>query len=293
MSIELDNEQIEQILKGITIPPQPQILVDLQMEQFQPQPDINRIAKLIAQDVGLAGTMLKIVNSAAYGLVNRITSVQQATVLLGINSVVNIINGISIRGELSDEDIVEMNNFWDASFDIAVVSQHIARQIGLSSPESAYTLGLFNNTGIVLMHQRFKNYHDVLIQAYSGDYERVIDIENQLLRTNHAVIGYYVARSWNLPKTICSAIANHHNIVDVFSNESVIDAPQKNLLCVLKIAEYLCGHGKKLGKTDIDIEWERIKYLIYEHTGLGPYDLDSMSDQFSEMGIMSVISNRN
>ena len=143
MSIEMDPDQIDQILQGINIPPQPQVMVDLQMEQYHPRPDISRIANLIAQDVGLAGAMLKIVNAPAFGLANTISSVHQATVLLGIKSVVNIINGISIRGQLSDEDIVGLNNFWDTSMDIAVVSQNVARQIGLQETDNAYCLGLF------------------------------------------------------------------------------------------------------------------------------------------------------
>lgn len=292
MSLELDSNQIEQILQGIAIPPQPQIMVDLQMEQFHPTPDINRIANLIAQDVGLSGTMLKIVNSAAYGLANNITSVQQATLLLGIKSVINIINGISIRGELSDEDIVELNHFWDTSFDIAVVSQNIARQIGIPAPEDAYSLGLFHNAGIVLMNQRFDGYMEHLREAYSGNYERVIDAENQRYRTNHAVIGYYTARAWKVPKIICDAIADHHNIIDVFRGDNASNAQKKSLLSVLKIAEHLCGNAKTLGQCDTDVEWERIQYPIFEFTGLGPYDIDSMRDQFVEMGIMSVMPNQ-
>lgn len=292
MSIELDNEQIEQILQGISIPPQPQIMVDLQMEQFAPNPDLSRIADLIAQDVGLAGTMLKIVNSAAYGLSNNITSVQQAVMLLGVKSVINIINGISIRGELSDEDIVQLNNFWDTSMDIAVVSQNIARQIGMPGPEDAYSLGLFHNAGIVLMNKRFDNYMEQVKPAYAQDDARIIDIENQLFKTNHAVIGYYTARSWKIPQNICDAIAEHHNIVRIFSRDSVVEAPKKTLLAVLKIAEHICGVNKVLGSTDTDYEWQRIEKHIFEFTGLGDYDIESMTDQFEEMGIASVVSNR-
>ncbi|MEJ2044013.1 MAG: HDOD domain-containing protein [Reinekea sp.] len=292
MSVELDEQQIEEILRGIIIPPQPQIMVDLQIEQLQPIPDISRIATLIAQDVGLAGTMLKIVNSAAFGLANNITSVQQAVILLGTKTVVNIVNGLSIRGELSDEDIIRLNSFWDTSMDIAAVSQNIARQVGMPAPEDAYSLGLFHNAGIVLMNNRFENYMDCVKEAYSGKYERVIDAENQRFRTNHAVIGYYTARSWRLPKLICDAISDHHNITSVFGRDSVSDGPRKTLLAVLKIAEYICGNAKVLGHTDVDVEWERIHQDIYEFIGLGDYDIESMIDQFKEMGIASVIINQ-
>jgi HD-like signal output (HDOD) protein len=290
MAIELNTEQIAKILQGISIPPQPQIMVDLLMEQIDPQPDIRRIAKLIAQDVGLAGTMLKIVNSAAYGLKNNITSVEQATMLLGIQSVVNIINGISIRSELSDEEIVKLNNFWDTSMDIAVLSQNIARQIGMPNPEDAYTLGLFHNCGMVLMNSRFGDYMDTVAKGYSGEYERVIDAENEAYRTNHAVIGYYTAKSWHIPKPICEAISDHHNIDSVFNRDSPHEAQKKTLLSVLKIAEYICGLGTMLNPAGVDEEWNHVSHHIYEFTGLGPYDIDSMIDQFSEMGIASVIS---
>ena len=113
MARALNEEQIQRILQGIRIPPQPQILVDLQMEQVMPEPDISRIARLIQQDVGLSGTILKVVNSPFYGLKNRITSILQAVNLIGIDIVVNIVNGLSIKSQMSDETIVSMNRFSD------------------------------------------------------------------------------------------------------------------------------------------------------------------------------------
>ncbi len=55
MPPELTSEQIQQALQGISVPPQPQIMVDLQMEQYMPDPDLGVIARLIAQDPGLSG----------------------------------------------------------------------------------------------------------------------------------------------------------------------------------------------------------------------------------------------
>ena len=55
MSQELSPEQIQQVLQGISIAPQPQIMVDLQFEQYMPDPDLDTICRLIAQDPGLSG----------------------------------------------------------------------------------------------------------------------------------------------------------------------------------------------------------------------------------------------
>lgn len=290
MAIDLDPSQIERILQGIAIPPQPQVMVDLQIEQIQPEPDLKCIARLISQDVGLSGTMLKIVNSSAYGLANNITSVEQAVMLLGINTVINIVNGLSIRGELSDDEIVHLSGFWDAALDVAVVSQNIAKLIGYPKPDEAYTLGLFHNAGVPLMMDRFGDFEKTQQQAYSRDTGRIIDAENEAYQTNHAVIGYYTARSWKLPQPLCQAIADHHNVEQIFSSNYTQDAGKKTLLSILKIAEHLCGLPLILANNREDLEWQRIGELVFEFTGLGPYDLDEMRDSFRDMGIVSVIN---
>src|SRR5690554_1244877 len=111
MHPELSEEQILHIMQGIKIPPQPQILVDLQMEQVMPNPDLKEIARLIIQAMRLASTVLKVVNSPFFGLKTRITSIQQAASLISLTTIVNIINGLSINSQMPDETIVHMNRF--------------------------------------------------------------------------------------------------------------------------------------------------------------------------------------
>ena len=285
MSTELTDEQIAKILMGIHVPPQPQILVDLQMEQIMPDPDIDRIAELISKDVGLAGTMLKFVNSPFFGLANKITSIQQAVSLLGINTVVNILNGLAIKGEMSDENIVALTGFWDTANDIALVCANVAKQVGYPNPDEAYTLGLFHNAGIPLMLQRFENYLTVMEESYSGKYERVIDLENEKFNTNHCVIGYYTSKSWNLPTLICQVIAEHHNTHRIFSQKDGRNQQMKTLLAILKVAEHICGNYRIFGHQDTDSEWDNSADDILEHLGLSNYDIDDLKENLSDMGI--------
>lgn len=285
MSQPLNEEQIKQILQGIRIPPQPQILVDLQMEQLMPDPDMATISKLISQDVGLAGTILKVVNSPFYGLSNRITSVEQAVNLIGLSSVINIINGVSIKSQMSDETIVNMNRFWDTATDISQVATQIAKQVGYPNPDLAYLLGLFHNCGIPLLMNRFSDYLQVMEDSYATPSLRVVDIENQALNTNHAVIGYYTAKSWKLPKILCDTIAEHHNAGRYFSRRNDKDSELKTLLGILKMAEHICGNYRILGKQDDDHEWLAIGDEVLAYLGLGEYDLEQMKANFAEMGI--------
>lgn len=286
MTIELSDEQIRSVLQGISVPPQPQIMVDLQMEQVMPDPDLRTIARLISQDPGLSGALLKTVNSPFFGLANRIASIQQAVNLLGCRSVINLINAQSIRGELSDAAIVTLNRFWDTAQDVAMTSLSLAKRIGHPAPDEAYTLGLFHNCGIPLMLTRFPNYMDVLEEAYaSASAEtRVTDIENRVFNTNHAVVGYFVARSWKLPAHLCEAIANHHNALALFDDEWS-DAQIKTLLAILKMAEHICACHRVLGGQPDDREWEAVAQQVLEYVGLSEYDFDYLKGSIRELGV--------
>lgn len=285
MPPELTEEQIHNVLQGIRVPPQPQILVDLQMEQAMPSSDHSQIARLIRQDVSLSGMMLKFVNSPFYGLKNKITSIEQALDLLGPTTVVNIVNGLSIKGEMSDEAIVRLTRFWDTATDIAMASATIAKQIGARNPDESYALGLFHNAGIPLMLGRFKDYDNVMVEAYAAEDLRITDTENRYFNTNHAVVGYYTAKSWNLPWHICEAIAEHHNVDQMFLPGDATPGNKKTLLAILKIAEHLCGNFRILGQQEEDYEWERIAKGVLEYVGLTSYELDTMAENFRDMGI--------
>ena len=286
MAHQLSAEQIHKALQGISVPPQPQIMVDLQMEQVMPSPDLKAIARLIGQDPGLSGALLKIVNSPFFGLANRIASIQQAVNLLGCDTVINLINAQSIKGELTDEAIVTLNRFWDTAQDVAMTCLTLAKRIGYQSPDEAYTLGLFHNCGVPLMLKRFPDYMAVLEEAYcnaSAEY-RVVDTENRLLNTNHAVVGYFTAKSWNLPLHLCEAIASHHNALSIFSDDSGRDAQLKTLLAILKMAEHICESHRILGNQAEDREWQSIEQMVLEYVGLSAYDFENLRESIRELG---------
>ncbi len=286
MPQELSPEQIQQALQGISVPPQPQIMVDLQMEQYMPDPDLEVIARLIAQDPGLSGSLLKIVNSPYYGLSNKIASIQRAVNLLGSRSIINLINAQSIKGEMSDDTIVTLNRFWDTAQDVAMTCLTLAKRTGFQAVDEAYALGLFHDCGVPLMLKRFPDYMAVLEEAYAcaGPESRVVDTENRVFNTNHAVVGYYTAKSWRLPEHVTDAIANHHNALAIFSDESARNPQLKNLLAILKMAEHICASCRVLGNQVDDHEWNSIGHLVLDHVGLSDYDFESLKLSIRELG---------
>lgn len=284
MTDDLTEEQIRRALQGISVPPQPQIMVDLQMEQVMPDPDLKVIARLISQDPGLSGSLLKVVNSPFFGLANRISSIQQAVNLLGVKRVINIINAQSIRGEMTDENIVNLNRFWDSAQDVAMTCMTLAKKIGCIEPDEAYALGLFHNCGIPLMLRRFPYYIEVMEESYSQAGQRIVDVENQRMNTNHAVVGYFTAKSWLLPRHLCEAIASHHNAEQIFTQEDY-DPGLKNLLAILKMAEHICQAHRVLANQPVDHEWNAVGHEILEYVGLTEYDYENLEINCREMMI--------
>lgn len=268
-------------MSGIFIPPQPQILVDLQMEQLMPDPDLNAITRLINADPGLAGSVLKAANShLRQAGEEKIASITRAAELLGIDAVINIINGLSIKGQLEDEQIQSLNVFWDTANDVANAAALIARQLGVDQPDNAYMLGLFHNCGMVLMMNARDNYTEVVREAYATSGRRVIDVENDHFRTNHAVLGYYTAKSWHLPLPICQIIADHHSAESIFCTSAYGDygAENKTLLGILKMAEHICRLHERIGEHAQDIEWDMVQGPILEYLGMSEYDFETLLD---------------
>lgn len=283
MSTTLTPAQVADALHGIKVPPQPQVLVDITMEQASTKPDLLRITELIRQDMGLSGAVLKVVNSNYFGLTNKIFSIEHAVSLLGLNSVINIINGLSVKSELSDETIVEMNRFWDHASDIALISAGTAKETGYPNVDEAYLLGLFHACGMPLMMQRYPDYLRVMEKAYSGNYVRIIDAENQFFHTNHAVIGYFIAKSWHLPAHICQLIAEQYNLQDIKKWHMSFDGHRKTLLAILKVAQHIGqSHIKLGGEQAMDVEWKAFGPDILEYLGLNAYDFDTLKQNILE-----------
>lgn len=278
-------EQIETLLRGISIPPQPQIMVDLQMAQLEPDCSVESIAQLIRQDVGLSGMIIKAINSPVFKRQSEVSSINHAISLLGIETVSNIVNSLSIRGALTNDDIAALTQFWDSSMDIAGTCVLIAKYSGLSDPDEAYSLGLFHNCGNVLMLQKFEDFGTTMKDSYAAPAPRITDIENDRHKTNHAVVGYYVARSWHLPNYLSNVVALHHSVEKAYAKGSVATEKERNLLAILKIAEHLCGNYRTLGNQTEDYEWEKIHKLVLEQASLSDYDLDNISSQMEESGL--------
>jgi len=283
-------ENIETVLKGIVIPSPPQIIADLQMEMAMPDPDLNEMASMISKDPGLAGGVLKTLNSPFYG--NRdISSISQAVMMLGMTTIANIVNTLYLRDNMSCDDSISdevkksMSHFWDSATDVARACHMISTRYGIVDPDMAYMLGLFHNAGIPLMMQRFSNYPEILVESYSLKEDRIVDTENIHCKTNHAVLSFYAAKSWKLPLLLCKVISEHHNVQQIFLNYDKTSSDEKAYLSVLKVAEHLAGLSRIIGNNENDAEWELVGDAVLEELGLSQFDFEDLMSLAKDNGI--------
>lgn len=282
--------ELEGILKGITIPSPPQMLVDIQMEMFDPEPSLERVTDAIVTDPGLSGGILKTLRSPFYAMDDEDVSIRQAVLLLGMKTVFSIINMLCLRSEannekLSEEQLMFLNRFWDSSADIAIASSLIASRTRSIPEDKAYLLGLFSNAGIALMVQRFEKYADVISSAYSGGEQRIVDTENHYFNTNHAVLGYYMAKSWKVPREICEVIRVHHNAAELLSDRDEASSSLKDMLAILKLAEHFSCLHKVLAGQDMDYEWQQISEDVLYYLDINEDDYIDLESAVKERGI--------
>jgi HD-like signal output (HDOD) protein len=282
-------ENIENILKGIVIPSPPQVIADLQMEMAMPDPDLNEMANMIKKDPGLAGGVLKTVNSPFYGH-HDITSISKAVMMLGMNTVANIVNTLYLRdsmseqGDMADDVYKAMNHFWDSATDVARACHLVAQRLRYN-PDTAYMLGLFHNAGIPLLMQRFSDYPEIIAQSYLLEEHRIVDCENKHYKSNHAVVSFYAARSWKLKPLLCRVIAEHHSAVDIFSDNDKTNPDEKYLLAILKVAEHLAGLFRIIGNNDDDLEWQQIEEAVLDCLSLSQFDYEDLVAHAADNGI--------
>ena len=234
----LDVAQTEEILRGVLIPPRPALLVEVLEEQNRPEPNLERIARLVSEDVALAASTLKLVNSPLFGLSRPVVDIGHAVRLLGMRNIVSLVTALLLHQAFRGSKGTLMEWFWRRAEWMAHAATLVARASRALAQEEAYTLGLFCDCGMPLLLRRFPEYAGVYEAAErEADARPLIEVERERLRTDHAAAGFLLARAWKLPAEFCQAILRHHDPIDYYQAEAA-DVTVK-YLAVLMAAQHL------------------------------------------------------
>jgi putative nucleotidyltransferase with HDIG domain len=164
------------------------------------------VGKLISSDQVLGARVLRLVNSSFYGFPGRISSISHSIILLGFN----VIKGVVLSASVFDLMERSMVGLWEHSLGAAIVSGTISRTLGLSEPEEISTAALLHDIGKVLVRVSLTSDYDKIIDQVNAKQISFREAELEILEVDHAEIGQWLSREWNLPEKLSIPIAGHH-----------------------------------------------------------------------------------
>lgn len=175
--------------------------------------DLNRVISL---DPVLIGQVMKLINSAYYGIPNRITSLTRAIIMLGINTVKNLVLASTVMASLKGIRPLKsfaVDQFWMHSLCVGVTAKILARKQGVPifEHETYFVTGLLHDLGKIAMMSCFPEaYRNTLLKA---NYEQIslINCEVEDFGFTHCNVGHLIAAKWKLGHDMIDAIRLHHD----------------------------------------------------------------------------------
>lgn len=210
ISQELDQARQSGPLRDIIVPPCPELLVALKAATATADPDMAAIDRIAGADVAMSAALIRQANSPLYALEHPVHAVGQALTVIGLKPAVELLMGFLIRRALPTHSPV-LAHFWENSARRALACEHIGTRLYSLEPGLAHSFGLFCHVGIPVMMQGVRGYAYTLTEALARKDRTFTQTENANHRTDHAVVGAIVAKTWHLPRDVAVAIRLHHD----------------------------------------------------------------------------------
>lgn len=194
--------------------PCPEVALDILSVANEADCSILRLAERIEQDPGLTANMLQLANSAYFGYQQKINSVKDIVVRLGLETVkILAITGASVGllGAPQRAYSLGRGELWRHSLGVAMLASIIARHAKARDAAAIYTAALLHDVGKVLLEQPLR------LEAYNmGDDEQqdLVAVERRLLHTDHAEVGMALLSKWGVPESVTVPVGLHHGSSD-------------------------------------------------------------------------------
>ncbi len=209
-------ETLAKIVGGLSsLPSLPSLYTEVMEKVNSPTASLADVGEAISKDPGMTAQILKLVNSAYFGLSQEVTSPAVAVNLLGLNTVTSLILTVQVFQELSPELTKRFK--LDLLGDKSLLVAKLARQIALEetgekkAADEAYTAGLLADCGKVILASGFPERYGKVVEAAGGDCLWAVEEEEEEFGVSHGPIGAYLMELWGLPGPVVAAIAFHHN----------------------------------------------------------------------------------
>lgn len=175
---------------------------------------VQEIGEALQTDPSLTSRILKLINSAFYGLANEVSSIPQAVSLLGRTQLSNLLTGSVLTGLFDDvyHEHFSLHEFWKHSIKTAIISRHLAMQnANIIDHDAFFTAGLLHDIGqLVIIKVDAQAYDEIQLLVETG--MDICQAEQQILGFDHTDLSSALLHKWGLPSLLIQCADKHHDI---------------------------------------------------------------------------------
>ncbi|MEW6741988.1 MAG: GGDEF domain-containing protein [Planctomycetota bacterium] len=209
-------EDIATIVQGVQdLPTLPAVAMQVMelLASESAEADVARVAEVISQDPALVGKILRMANSAMFGLTRKVSSVHQAVMVLGLRTIKVMVLSFSLVDSFHRKGKVafDYRRFWRESLITAVAARHLAVTIGEVNRDEAFIAGLLADIGVLVLHERLQERYAEVMRKHREEGIDLDELERNILGLDHLDAGGYLLDSWGLPAIIVRPVGAHHD----------------------------------------------------------------------------------
>ena len=172
------------------------------------------LSKLISYDQAISLRLLKVANSAYYGFLKEVATIQHAIVILGFDEVKRLSLGIGMinfMSGMSDVSFRLLQDLWKHSVACSLATQIISKKIDVD-PEITTTAALLHDIGKLVLDSVFSSEYRSVMDQVKTESSFALDAEKDIFGFDHADVGLWLCSKWKLPPALLLPIAYHHNV---------------------------------------------------------------------------------
>ncbi len=195
------------------LPPMPQIVFKARSLLANPDSEMRDLSSLLESDQAIATKVLKLANSAYYGLSGKVSSIRHASSLLGfkaLGQLISMVGTSAVLGKTLQGYDLDSAGTWRHSLMAASASRIIALGKNPGLENDAFSAGLIHDVGKLVLDRHVNKRKSDFERLTEGGRNSMLAAEQRILGLDHAEIGFEVCQYWNIPEAISTAIKFHH-----------------------------------------------------------------------------------
>jgi len=224
--METGIDKFKKKIKSVNdLPTLPTVAMEVMKLVNDPESSMMDIVDVIQQDPALTTKILKISNSAFYGMRQRIDSVNRALVVLGMSEINNLVTSISIFNTFPiDPELVtfDREKFWLHCAVTGEIAKAISVKLGMKIYSEVFTAGLLHDIGKIIFDHLFHDEFSEALEISYFDKEPLYDAEKKVFETNHMQVGAFIGETWKLPKNLIDVMLYHHTPKKAQNNRIIV-----------------------------------------------------------------------